>query len=349
MVKKIFSILPVAVLLLMVVPNLWGRAAVNAQDKIKFQSKSANFTPKYEIVSHHIGNIVLAINNNGTFGTGFAAGVLIDHFTGQTVPSCEFPKNSHIRYLFAGAFWIGAVVGRDTLVSVAADGWSFTREFNPGPNDTIIKRSIIHPDAPGYDKAISEEDYIMKYNDTITQDIEPDYFGRPHIPLNIEVTQRSFAWSYPYAKDFVLFDYSIKNIGISKLKNVYMGIYVDGDVYFEGGTNTSGYNDDICGFIETIPADFKGCQYIDTVNIAWIADNDGDPIAQTTFNEQSPTGVTGTRIIRTPADTWMSLLTGGLVIHLLWTSVPENKAEKEDGKNLFEILEPAVLALPKEM
>ncbi|NOY87772.1 MAG: hypothetical protein GXO93_00065, partial [FCB group bacterium] len=298
------SILPIALLLLLIVPDLWGRAAMNAQDKMKFQSKATDFTPKYEIVSHHIGNIVLAINNNGTFGTGFAAGVLIDHFTGETVPSCEFPKNSHIRYLFAGAFWVGAVVGRDTLVSVAADGWSFTKEFNPGPNDTIIKRSITHPNAPGYDKAISEEDYIMKYNDTITQDIEPDYFGRPHIPLNIEVTQRSFAWSYPYAKDFVLFDYSIKNIGINKLKNVYMGIYVDGDVYFEGGANqNSGYNDDICGFIETIPADFKGCQYIDTVNIAWIADNDGDPVAQTTFNEQSPTGVTGTRIIRTPADT----------------------------------------------
>ena len=47
--------------------------------------------------------------------------------------------------------------------------------------------------------------------------------GRPHIPLNIQVNQTSYAWSYSYAEDFVLFDMSIKNIGNDVLKKLYMG------------------------------------------------------------------------------------------------------------------------------
>ncbi|HKK22031.1 MAG TPA: hypothetical protein VJ983_11200, partial [candidate division Zixibacteria bacterium] len=259
--------------------------------------------PALAIVAHRIGKIVLAVNNNGTFGRGFAGGVPQDFFTGEAVPSLEYPKGSNIGYLFAGAFWIGAVVGRDTLVSVGADGWSYTQEFHPdaAPFGYPVRRSITFPDSPGYENAVSEEDYIMKYTDTLTEGIGNDYFGRPHIPLDIEVTERSYAWSYSYAEDFVLFDYTVKNIGNSLLRDVYMGLYVDADVYFQGGSS-SGYNDDICGFIEKY--DIKEGQYVipQTVNIAWIADNDGDPVGGR-FNQQSPTAVTGMRIIRTPADT----------------------------------------------
>ncbi|UCE23585.1 MAG: hypothetical protein JSU74_09805 [Candidatus Zixiibacteriota bacterium] len=263
---------------------------------------SLTLTPAYGSVGHRIGQMVLCLNNNGTFGTGFSNSTA-DFFTGEPVPSCEFPKESNTRYLYAAAFWIGAVVGRDTLVSCAATGWSWGREFAPdqiGIGD-IVKRSMGSIDPTLAAEAVSEEDYIMVYMDTMTSGVEPDYYGRPHIPLNIEVTQNSYAWSYSYAEDFVLFDYIVRNIGSNHLENVYMGIYVDADVYWGQSSAGGGYRDDICGFVEALPHESDGCLFWDTVNIAWIADNDGDPDGGV-YGEQSVTGVTGTRIIRTPGD-----------------------------------------------
>ena len=296
----------ILILALLLSSTSFGRAAFD-RNKMRGQNNYSTAEPAYCTVAHRIGKISLAVANNGTFGDGFAPGALIDCITGQSLPSCEFPKGANIRYLFAGAFWIGAVVGRDTLVSMGADGWTWGREFAPdrSPFGDVIYRSIKNPDqADIYRNAVSEEDYIMTYSDTMTEGVDPDEFGRPHVPLNIEVTQRSYAWSYPYAEDFVLFDYEIKNIGISKLKDTYMGLYVDADVHFEGtqGNNNAKAQDDICGFVEMLPTPGKTpCNFVDTVNIAWISDNDGDPL-NTIFNDKSAPHVTGTRIVRTPAD-----------------------------------------------
>jgi len=277
--------------------SVLGRTKLDTVDIKGFGRNMATYSPAYCIAGHRVGKIVLGVNNAGTFGTGFMSGA--DWFTGQYVPSCEYPKRSNIQYLFAGAIWIGAVVGRDTLVSVGADGWQHTQEMFPeeAPLGYMIKRSIIDPSKPEYEGAISEEDYISVYTDTITMGVDPDYFGRPHKPLYIEVTDGNYAWSYAYAEDFVLFDYQIKNIGQNRLKNVYMGLYVDADVCYNcEGTN--GFADDICGFRDTMRRQYGKCEYIDTVNIAWIADNEGD--FSRLPSEQTP-HVTATRIVRTPA------------------------------------------------
>ncbi len=277
--------------------NASSRVAADADQKERGGNK-ATVSVAHCIAGHRIGAMELAVNNNGTIGTGFrVASPATDFFTGESVLSCEYPRGSNVQYLFAGAFWIGAVVDRDTLVSVGADGWSYTRELYPDapPFGNMIKRSITHPNSPLYDGAVSEEDYISVYTDTITQDVPADFFGRPHIPLNIEITDASYAWSYSYAEDLVLFDYQIKNIGVRELTEVYMGVYVDADVYF--GSDDEGHADDLCGFLHTYPAQFGSCVFNDTVNIAWIADNDGD------LDTENPAEhVTATRIVRTPAE-----------------------------------------------
>ena len=80
---------------------------------------------------HNIGKIGLTVSNQGHFGTGFISGRVADPLTGGQAPSCIYPYPGRLNYLFAGAFWIGAVVGRDTLVSVGADGWHYVRELWP--------------------------------------------------------------------------------------------------------------------------------------------------------------------------------------------------------------------------
>ncbi len=291
----------------------FGRAKLSTDDFKGYNGSLTAALPQACMADHRVGKIVLAISTNGIYGAGFSPyihTVRVDCFTGEEVLSCEYPKAARVKYLFAGAFWIGAVVGRDTLVSVGADGWQsdvemYADEFAVSSlsglhgNGPLIKRSIIDPTAPEYEGAISEEDIISVYLDTFTQGLTHRFDGTPHKPLFIQVTEKSYAWSYAYAEDFVLFDYRIKNIGEKSLKNVYMGIYVDGDVGAMGSEAEEGERaqDDICGFTETMLRTYGDCQYLDTVNIAWIADNDGD------FEEpfSAAPHVTATRIVRTPA------------------------------------------------
>ncbi len=270
------------------------------------RSDHATNAPAHCLAAHRVGRIELAVANNGTFGREYHPGASLDCFTGQEIlHSCQYPKNSRISYLFGGAFWIGAVVGRDTLVSVGADGWQHVYEMYPdvSPIGDMVYRSTTDPGSPHYDGAVSEEDYIAVYYDTLTSGVPDDYFGRPHTPLNIEVTQSSYAWSYEYAEDFVLFDYRISNIGRRILREVYMAIYVDCMICFDCLGPMQGFQDDHSGFLHAWPDTCGGCAYDDTVFIAWAADDNGDPdlIYQDGQAHPAP-AVTGARIIRTPQD-----------------------------------------------
>ncbi|MBU0984718.1 MAG: hypothetical protein KKA42_12650 [candidate division Zixibacteria bacterium] len=275
--------------------------------KTQVSDRATLVDPIHCITSHDVGRLVLAVNNNGTFGDGFSSAGNRDCFTGEEVFSCEFPKGSGTTYLWGGAFWIGAVVGRDTLVSTGHDGWQALAEFNPDipPLGRIIYRSTIDPAKPEYEGAVSEQDFLAVYFDTCVNcpGLGIDYLdSRGHQPIHVEVTQRSFAWSYEYAEDFVLFDYAIRNIGSERIREAYLGIYVDADVRDRALSWTTGAEDDICGFKRSMPAAYlpPACPPdSDIVNVAWLTDNNGD-LDQDTFRHVPH--VMGARIVRTPAE-----------------------------------------------
>ena len=260
--------------------------------------------------AHGRGNITLALANNGTFGT-FGQAVL-DPFTNQEIPSCEYPRNSNLVYLWVAAFWIGAVIDRDTVVSCGSDDFYETAEFWPDVPELGGRfkygsidygSAFYNPNVPAY----SEEDIICTYTDTAREAAlvgwDPDD-ARSHIPLGIEITQRSMAWSYDYADDFILFDYHIKNITNKRLKKMYIGIWVDGDAFHITRNDQSGWQDDIVGFRRYHPAP-EGHGFIDTINIAYHGDNDGDPNpreAPVDWDYRSVRSVLGARVVRTPSD-----------------------------------------------
>jgi hypothetical protein len=280
-----------AVLLMTLPVQAWGRALYDPQPADDpGQLRSAN-EPCVDYGVHNVGKIGFTITNTGQIGTGFQASIPGD------VPSCVYPYPGNQEYLFAGALWIGTVVGQDTLVSVGADGWQFILEMWPDKCPEGEITSLVTPEAA------SEQDYIAVFTDTLTDPAYvayDDFENRPHMPLDVEITQKSYAWSYPYAEDFVILDYSIKNIGPHPLERIYMGVYVDGDVMLKSGWE--GFDDDICGFRQTIESPL-GCGFIDTVNIAWIADNDGrqqsDPGP---YTSNALTSITGMRVLWTPSD-----------------------------------------------
>ncbi|MEA2030722.1 MAG: hypothetical protein U9N55_03895, partial [candidate division Zixibacteria bacterium] len=306
MLRKSYVVLVIALfsIILLLSSAALGRTALGYDGKDSDRGFVAQ-EPDQCSAMHDVGELLLSVNNNGTFGTSYAKSQ--DCFTNEPIPAggCEYPKGSGQQYNYGSAFWVGAIVGRDTLVSVGHDGWQHVKEFypEPAPFGHMIRRSTIDPNDPMYENAISEQDYVAVYMDTFPDraNTQNYYSGGSHTPINIKVTQNSYAWSYSYAEDLILFDYKIKNIGIQELEDVYMGIYVDADVGDVGDEKK--YLDDICGFLPYYryyygPNDM--CSYEDNPFIAWIADDDGN------LNEDNPAlsptpHVTATRIVRTPA------------------------------------------------
>jgi len=270
----------------------------------------ADDRPRVEFAIHTKGQMALVIGNNGTFGTQGESEV--DPLSGISVRSCIYPKNTDLTYLWVAALWIGAVIDRDTAVTCGTEDFYDTQEFWPTDywrfktEDTWgFEFKSIDPSSQHYAlDALSEEDIICEYDDTRD---DPNltgvdhYTNVPHRPLNLKVTQKSMAWSYGYADDFILFDYQIENIGHERLTEVYMGIWIDGDVWHANRGNGPGWVDDIVGFYRTHPSP-DGCGFLDTINIAYHADNDGDPSEDGQWYLESTRSAIGVRVVRTPAD-----------------------------------------------
>jgi len=265
------------------------------------KTNTTTASPNRIVCTHRYNNLYLPISNFGYIGS--ANGGWLDCETGNPAESAEFPAGSKVRHLYAAALWIGAIVGEDTLVSVGFNGWAFQYELLPCSDRstcTIEKRSSRPSDDAYHPDAKADLEYHTSFTDTV---IDRSLNGsewnstRSHIPLNLAVDQTTYSWSVDYAQDFVILDYKFTNIGIEPLRNLYIGVYNDGDV---GHISSEGdvYVDDMCGFRETMPSQAGG-NYLDTINYAWIADNDGDG-SDGGFNTNSAKSIAGIRVMRLP-------------------------------------------------
>ena len=186
--------------------------------------------PNRMYTHHNVGNMVLSISNFGLWGDSIWD--VVDYFTGERIEiGSEFPRESFLYSLYNATFWIGGILNGDTLVSVGTVCFTYhSYELSPDPEPfgAMEIRSNANPDMPGYDDAVSEQDVIAVYTDTIIVDMTAVDFLRstPHKPLNVEITQKSYAWSHSLAENFVLFDMTVKNIGENVIRDAYFGVWV---------------------------------------------------------------------------------------------------------------------------
>ncbi len=273
-----------------------------------------------ELRVHKVGKFWLAVTNYGKFGSESLG--LTDPCTRNPAPSGEFPAGTGVNYLFQGALWISAIVDTgalllpDTLVTVGADGWQQDEDMTP---DLPWETRTIRPNGlqqgtcifPYSVDAVSEQDFIATVSDTTTDpnSIPPgNGFDGPFRPIGLQIIQKSYAWSFDYSQDFVLFDYVLKNAKTTDINGLYMALYIDADNH-NNSVDGQGFQDDISGFLEYVPS-FASPLFNDTLNVAWTGDNDGlssssanpDVIGGVFIPNYSPTSLAGTRVVRAPGN-----------------------------------------------
>jgi hypothetical protein len=176
------------------------------------------------------GNIGVTITNFGTFGDGFRQQFPVDQ------PSCIYPKGSGIEHLFVGGLWVGAQTPAGVKVTTGAfntarlgGAGSINFEFTntDQATDRVIERSSLYENKYYSPFAISHQDFIANFNDTNTFVPGTSVPIPYHIPMGISVHLETYAWNYPFADAFVIFNYTIQNVKQDTLRDVYVGLWAD--------------------------------------------------------------------------------------------------------------------------
>lgn len=213
--------------------------------------------------SHYtnVGNIGITVTNFGTVGHGFGLW--------PEQPNCEYPIGSGIEHLFDGGLWIGAYKSNDgkgsgrvgpfvttgavdaSSVSNRGGGFEYTNDVTA----TVKERSSLIDSKFFSPSAVSHQDLLMEFTDS-NRTLSNGELIVDHVPLGVVIKQECYAWNYPFADFFVIFNYWIKNTSNKYLDSVYVGLWNDtvvrntnitsprtGSPFFNKGGN--GFNDSL--------------------------------------------------------------------------------------------------------
>ncbi len=309
---------PVTAILLIMAFSAMARTAYPGPSDDSYSVKdSKELKPVQANRVHRAGLFWMMVTNNGYFGNPDG---LKDPCTGSVAVSGELPGGSRTDFLFVGSLLFGgyldsasvniggqsANVFQGPLCTTGYEGWTGTN----GPDDmarelwpvkfvedetgttlgTIVETSNVEGKVSClfeevYDPlATAEEQFNTMYTDKFVLRSpytgQDDYDKRDHIPMGIEVRQKSYSWSYDYAQKFVIIDYTLynRNTDGKDIYDFFMGVYLDCDIGMTYAPWTYDHADDLGGFIQKWdnyidPA--TGLQKTVDLNLAWAADNDG--------------------------------------------------------------------------
>lgn len=189
-------------------------------------------------------------------------------------PSFVTPQGGGNEYLYSGSVWFGHMRDGQPYVSTGADGWYIhVNEFSPvaGITDFV---------------SISDRAVWTIAADTLPV-VNPYDCGCPHVPAGIRVTRRAYAWEGAPENNIIIYDVTITNIGDEIINDGYIGFYMDPDA---GDTSVySAWEDDIVG---SLPGE----------GIAYVIDNDGDPLKDSCFVDASVTKTYAFRFLTSSFD-----------------------------------------------
>lgn len=243
---------------------------------------------------HNAGRVALHVTNWGEFGSWPLSGQPFSF-----APSFRWPGPAGAEYLFAAGLWVGAIHNGVPAVSTA----TFEHELRPTPDPIDIIYHSQEGLSPGwrYPNPGANDDGDGQANEEVLNGRDDDgdglvdedyaaisdqmfsceYFDNEpaaiqafpnHNPLNIRVRQESYAWDESRFDDFIGIKFTIRNIGIDVLQDVYVGMFVDGDI---GHRDTDLYWEDDAAGSYRFPV---ACTDLGPVNprVGYMYDADGD-------------------------------------------------------------------------
>ncbi len=225
-----------------------------------------------------VGQLHVNITNHGLIGSLFGS-----DFPFNSSPSAQWPSGSGNEYLWGGGLWIGAPVDGQLAVTTGL----YEREMRPGPNltDTMYEAresKIERPHSSGLVTgkrlpfANADDDHDATYDEDWLNGIDDDGdglvdedFGQigdqmftctmhdniplvqelypSHLPIGLQVVQRTAAWSDDEHQDIIALDFSITNTGLDVRDDVYLGFFADFEIQRR---QDSSQPDDMAGFFD---------------------------------------------------------------------------------------------------
>lgn len=219
-------------------------------------------------VVHNMGQLTNHVTNWGLIGSRPAVPSWY-----SDAPSATWPAGSENDYLSEAGLWVGGMVLGERLVSTATIDFEIQPALTPGDTIFCSSRGTLGgtrfpwPGADDDGDGLEDEDPldgIDNDNDGLTDE---DFAGigdqgfycsmtdisllsfennPTHTPLNISVKQQTFQWDDPLADDFIGYQYTIKNIGVTQISQVYCGLYSDFDIA-PRSMGGAGAGDDLAG------------------------------------------------------------------------------------------------------
>jgi hypothetical protein len=219
-------------------------------------------------------------------------------------------QDLRLRRVYYSSFcglYVGGIIYPDTVV--CGQGW--------WPNDILSETSPPHKtsalrDRPDYDpnarvdlqieQELTDVDFWYNHIDEVSGDTTPG--------LDISIRQNIIATRKSFLKRAIIVDTWVKNTGDHVIGQPTIGINL---------TAPGAYNElisrvrvdhpeetgSVCGFMPTAPGIIAG--KLDSLNLVWIADEDGDASAtRGKFGPSNPTAVIGLRLLHSPPGSHIS-------------------------------------------
>lgn len=159
---------------------------------------------------HKIGTLWTRVTNFGKTGD--------DAYTDRT-PSGDWPGGTGNSYLYRGSPWLTGRINGIIHSTQPEDS-----EYSPIDSVHIVANS-----------QRAERETYTKYYDVKA------LLASEHTPLGLEVTERTYSWSESFRDDFIIYEYTFKNVGLDSdgdgypdtpndITEFYFTYRLDGDV-----------------------------------------------------------------------------------------------------------------------
>ncbi len=268
--------------------------STTSQPGIELPDKALTLDGRYV---HDVGQVWHHVTNWGLLGSAYS----VQSTLFADSPSCMWPAGSGDEYLWAAGLWVGGVKLGEELVS--AGGWASEWRPSEAAGDTIHRTALgaaggaryPAPDADDDGDGLEDEEILNGLDDDGDGLVDEDYaaYGDQHFvctyrdneglaveqmpdhtPMDLEVVQQSIQWALPGYNEFVGYDFTITNIGVVTLEQLYVGMFSDNDIGPRSYAGAAG--DDMAGFAsETV--DLPGGQSV-PVQVAYMYDGAAQPV-----------------------------------------------------------------------